>query len=478
MPTTSLFQTQVPLLRPQTTAHLAQTMTLLGLTATELYEKIENELSVNPALELLEERFCPNCHRKLAGAGACPVCSQPRTLESSEPIVFISSREFFQFSGVSSGEEEESDEDYIADSEDLPTYVLRQIAPELDPQDYKLTVYILANIDEDGLLPLSTMEIASYQHVLSSRVENLLHIIQRADPVGVGAHTPQEALLVQLEVLAETQPVPPQAARLIKEGMEMLGRRQFSDLAHLLGVSTSKVHELAQFIAQNLNPFPGRAHWGDIRQSTAAEPKAYYNPDVLIKCLHEHNAEDTPLVVEVISPMAGRLRVNPEYRRALQEAPQEKAEEWAEHYERASLLVKCLQQRNHTIIRLMARLARLQRDFILNGDDQLEPVTRAQIADELGVHESTISRAVANKTVQLPNGRIIPLKKFFDRSLHIRTEMLKIIETESRPLTDTQIARLLSERGYPIARRTVAKYRSIEGILPAHLRTNNRLAAA
>lgn len=472
-----LLQTQLPLLRPQTTAHLAQTMTLLGLTATELYQKIEAELATNPALELLEERYCPNCRRKLVASGPCPVCSQPRTLDNSDPIVFISAREYFQFSGMTSAEEEKSDDDFIADCEDLPTYVLRQIAPELDPQDYRLTVHILANLDEDGLLSLSNLEIAHYHHVPITRVENVLRIIQRADPVGVGAHSPQEALLVQLEALGETQAVPPLASKLITEGLELLGRRQYSELAGLLGVSSHKVREIAQFITQNLNPFPGRAHWGDIHQSTAAEPKAYYNPDVLIKRLSEKE-EESPLVVEVISPLAGRLRVNPEYRQALQEAPEDKVAEWMEHYERASLLVKCLQQRNHTIMRLMARIAQLQRMFILKGDDHLEPVTRAQIAQELGVHESTISRAVANKTVQLPNGRIIPLKKFFDRSLHIRTEMLKIIEVETKPLTDTQIAHLLSERGYPIARRTVAKYRSIEGILPAHLRSSNRLAVA
>ena len=133
-------------------------------------------------------------------------------------------------------------------------------------------------------------------------------------------------------------------------------------------------------------------------------------------------------------------------------------------------MIKCLQQRDHTIVRLMQRLAILQREFILHGDAHLEPVTRASLATELEVHESTISRAVSSKSVQLPSGRIVPLGKFFDRSLHIRTALRQIIAQETKPLTDTQLAKILKNQGYPVARRTVAKYRAMEGILPAHLR--------
>jgi RNA polymerase sigma-54 factor len=118
----------------------------------------------------------------------------------------------------------------------------------------------------------------------------------------------------------------------------------------------------------------------------------------------------------------------------------------------------------------MGRLAVIQRQFILNGDAHMKPITRASLAKALDVHESTISRAVSSKTVQLPNGRIIPMAKLFDRSLHIRTVLREIIAQETKPLTDTQITRLLKEKGYSVARRTVAKYRSMEGILPAHLR--------
>ena len=175
-------------------------------------------------------------------------------------------------------------------------------------------------------------------------------------------------------------------------------------------------------------------------------------------------------MVEIFSSMPGWLRVNPHFRSALAQADENHSEEWKKHLERAALFVKCLQQRNNTMRRLMKDLVQTQRDFILNGDRHLRPMTRAKLADRLGVHESTVSRAVSNKGMALPDGRIIPLAKFFDRSLSVRDRIKEIVKSELKPLTDDQIAAALRRQGVKIARRTVAKYRTIEGILPARLR--------
>jgi RNA polymerase sigma-54 factor len=463
-----IIQSQSQTIRPMTTAHLAQTMTLLELTSAELGQKIEAELASNPALELIEIRTCPNCNRRLPERGPCPVCSRPPKTEPEQPIIFISPREDFRqySSGVRSGDEM-PDEEWTAAVEDLPSFILRQIATELEPEERPLAAHILTSLDDDGLLPISITEIALYHHVRLAQVERVVRLIQRAEPVGVGSSTPQQALLVQLDVLAETGQVPELAVEAIQKSMDLLSRHAYLELGRRLKVSTKQAQSIARFISENLNPYPARAHWGDQRHVTAPRT-VYQTPDVLISRLNERS--DTPLVVEIISPYAGRLRVNPLFRDALSEAPDDKTEQWQADIEQANLLVKCLQQRNHTLVRLMARMVVLQRRFLLKGDAHLVPVTRARIADELGVHESTVSRAVSGKALQLPNGRIISISKLFDRSLHVRTALRDIVETEPKPLSDTQIAKLLSERGYLVARRTVAKYRTMEGILPARLR--------
>jgi RNA polymerase sigma-54 factor len=168
--------------------------------------------------------------------------------------------------------------------------------------------------------------------------------------------------------------------------------------------------------------------------------------------------------------VAGTLRVNPLFKEAVRETNDENREAWKGDLERASLFVKCIQQRNHTMQRLLQRVVSIQKEFIVNGDKFLKPITRASFSRELEVHESTISRAVANKTVQLPNRKIIPMADFFDRSLNVRTVLKDIIASEPHPLSDTELAGMLEKNGFSVARRTVAKYRAMEGILPAHLR--------
>ncbi len=471
-----ILQSQTQSLRPLTTAHLAQTMTLMALTAAELQQKIEAALASNPALELLEKRYCPTCRRPLSGSDPCPLCSQPQAQTDGEPIVYISAREDFYTPRGSACPEDTPAEEWAAEADDLPTYVLRQIAPELAPDDRLLAVHILTSLDDDGLLRTPLIEIARYHHVPVSRVESVQRLIQRAEPIGVGSLSPQQAMLVQLELLAETKPVPPLARQAIQQGMELLSRRLYAELGRLLAVPTAQARQIAEFISENLNPYPARAHWGDIHEAAEPPPDTYHIPDIVIS--RQDESEKTTLLIEVISPYAGRIRVNPLFREYLQQAPPEKVEQWQADLEQASLLVKCLQQRNHTMVRLMQRLAVIQRAFILHGDAHLAPCTRASLAEELGVHESTISRAVSGKAVQLPNGRIVPLARLFDRSLHIRTALRQIIEQEHKPYTDTQLAEMLHDQGYPVARRTVAKYRAMEGILPAHLRNRRPQATA
>lgn len=451
-------------------------MTLLGMTTAELKQKIEAELSQNPALELLEARSCRTCGRTLVGSTPCSICSRPHNPDNAEPIVFTSARQDFYVNAggntTNSLSPEDLPDDNISPEVDLASYVLRQIAPELAEQDRGIAAHILTSLDEDGLLPIPLFEISRYHHVSPERVGAVLELIQHSEPIGVGAGSPQEALLIQLNILEQTQAVPQHAERAIREGMHLLSRYHYAKLGQLLDIPPQEAEAIAQFISANLNPYPGRSHWGSIRQGSEAHPEVYHHPDIVISMLN--GKSDGPLVVELLFPLWGSLRIQPLFRREIKNAPKDKAAAWHEDLERANLLIKCLRQRENTMQQLATEIAREQRGFILRGDRHSKPMTRASIADRLGVHESTISRAVSGKTAQLPNGRIIPLSKFFDRSLHIRAQIREIIMHEKNALTDAQIADMLKEYGHDIARRTVAKYRSMEGILSA--RTRQRVA--
>ncbi len=463
-----------PVMRPLATAHLAQTMTLLSLTVGELRQQIDAELSANPALELVEERRCPTCRRLLPPRGPCPICSCPPAGKESEAVIFVSPRDDFIPMGDGRTDAMPED-DFSATGEDLATYVLRQVAPDLEPEERVVAAFLLSNLDEDGLLTVSFVEAARYLHVPLEMLKAVQEVIQRADPLGVGSTSTYEALRVQIEVLSETVVVPELAKQIVEEGMALVSRRQHAELARQFGVSVRAVQSAVAFISENLNPFPARSHWGDVRQPANSHCTVYHHPDILIDYLSDD--ADGRLVVEIILPLSGTLRVNPLFKRVVAEASGEKREEWKNDLERASLFVKCLQQRNHTIHRLVQRLVALQKRFIINGEKHLVPLTRAQISKELEVHESTISRAVANKTVQLPNRKIIPMASFFDRSLNVRTVLKDIIAKENSPMSDSQLVALLKKQGFSVARRTVAKYRSMEGILPAHLRQTAGQAA-
>ena len=454
--------------KPLTTAHLAHTMALLRLNSEELKQKIESELASNPALEFIEERRCPTCGRKLSQNLSCSQCSSANGSHAGDPIVFVSPPEQMSYGSVGGRDDFFSDNEFSAQTEDLPTYILRQIATELQERQRPIATHILTSLDDDGFLLIPHSEISIYHHVELSQVQEVITLIQHADPIGVGSSGVIEAMSIQLSTLGSSVPFPEATRRIVAEGMKLLSKRKYTELGKIIGIPTSQVKLIAEFIGSNLNPYPGRSHWGNTRHHTSAGPPTYKRPDVIIR--KQDDSDDSRLIVEILWPIRGILRVNPLFKKAVKNAPKEKSIQWKQDIEQANLLVKCLGQRYHTMVRLMERLANVQRDFILHGDLKILPITRAKLADELGVHEATISRAVSGKNVQLPSRKIIPIARFFDRSLHIRTELKLIIAEEPAPLSDAKIAAQLAKRGYNLARRTVAKYRSMEGILPAHLR--------
>ncbi len=462
-----MLQYQYQVHKPLTTAHLAQTMTLLSLSAFELKQQIDSELASNPALEIIEERRCPHCKRVLAENGSCPICSRPLNANEDEPIVYVSPMEDF-IPKSDYVDSEYSEEPFSPMTDDLTTYVIKQIAPELTKEQQLIAVHLLTNLDDDGFLSVNLMEVARYFHVSISTIEEVQKIIQLADPIGVGSINPQQALLVQLEVLSDTKPIPEYAYEIIKDYMDLMSKRQNAEIAKKLNISVQRVEKIVEFISDNLNPFPARSHWGTIRNPSAPDTNVYHRPDVLIS--FADNESKTQLIVEIVMPYSGTLQVSPLYKQTIKQTDAELKDAMKGDLEKASLFVKCLQQRNHTMQRLMQELVKIQKSYLTKGEKFLKPITRASLADELEVHESTISRAVSGKSVQLPNKKIVPMAAFFDRSLSARTILREIVSAEAKPLSDTEIQKRLKERGVEVARRTVAKYRAMEGILPAHLR--------
>ena len=467
-----MYQRQFLSTQPQTTAHLAQTMSLLSMNNGELSQEINKMLNENPALEKVNERRCPQCNRKLAEGQNCPKCSNPKGNNIDESIVFLSPRSDFQYAASDYNGEDYSTEEYVQEEESLSEYVLKQIVYDLEEDQRKIATYLLTLLDDDGFIQEDNISTAQYFHVPISKVEGIKDLIKRADPIGVGSAAPEEAMLTQLEVLSEKMDIPEYYKLIIQEDIETLSKKDYSGIAKKYAITIPEVKTTEKFILQNLNPYPGRASWGSNSNRQVSSHDVYTKPDIIVGYLN--NDPKQALSVEIILPYGGNLTINQVYKDAMKSSEEEKKKDLKPDYEKANLFVKCLQQRNNTMRRLLEKIAAYQVGFIRKGEKYMTPLTRASLADELEVHESTISRAVSNKSLQLPDGKIIPLSQFFDRSLGIRAELKEIIanENKNKPLSDSKIAEELGNRGHDLARRTVAKYRSMEGILPAHMRKN------
>ena len=465
-----MYQRQYLKTEPQTTAHLAQTMSLLAMNNGELIQEIEKMLNENPALERVDEIFCPQCHRRLDHGQICPKCSQPRTDNKDDSIVFLSPRSDFQFNREMVTDDGYSADDFTPGVVELPEYILKQIQYDLAEDERMIAAYFVTQIDDYGFISEGDASISQFFHVPISKVKNIREMIKRADPVGVGSQSPEEAMLVQMGLLGETTDIPSYYQTVLQDHLESLSKKDYKKIADQLNLEISDVKEAEHFILSNLNPYPGRASWGNSISGQSGSGEVYTNPDIIVGYLN--NDPEQALLIEVIVPYGGNLQINSIYKDAMKDSGDEKKEDLKPDYEKANLLIKCLQQRNNTMRRLLEKIANYQVNFIRNGEKYLTPITRASLAKELEVHESTISRAVSNKSIQMPDGKIIPLSKFFDRSLGIRSELKEIIQKENKkkPLSDSKLTEMLNERGYDLARRTIAKYRAMENIFPAHMR--------
>jgi RNA polymerase sigma-54 factor len=434
---------------------------ILAMSSMELQQAISEELDENPALELVEEATCPTCGAATFG-GICPNCSPrdvPGTRELLEP-------------GSGPARDDPEADDPIARAEasfTLQEHLDWNLRAQLPSNLHEVAMWVIGEIDENGLLTATDEEIAQESGATPSQVARVRKALHGLEPIGIGARSVRESLLMQIAHLREIgADVPKVAEALVRDHLEDLAERHFRDIAHDLGVTEREVVEAWEFVKTNLHPYPASAF---VAATHGDSPRPILRPDVLIRIV------DGELEIEVVESRRFSLRVAASYASvsAALRAPtwsDAEKEHVREHVGRARFFIDAVRRRRATLQRIAATLVKRQHDYLVLGVRHLVPLTRAEVAAEIGVHESTVSRATAEKFVMIPSGEVVPFSHFFTASLSVKDQIKAMIDAEDtrHPFSDQQIADALLSDGVAIARRTVAKYREELRILPARLR--------
>ncbi|HUG17091.1 MAG TPA: RNA polymerase factor sigma-54 [Thermomicrobiales bacterium] len=444
---------------------------ILSLSRQELDAIINQEMESNPALEVGDETICPVCGGVIEGT-FCVTC-----LISHEHDGKTESYEDFPETMYSQLATKEDSDDFdpmtlVAGSMRPRDQVALEIGTLIGSELVPVAEYLLDCLDERGFVDGDLRDIAQLFSVPLDEVENVLLAIQALSPPGVGARDLRECLMLQIAHLSSiSAELPPCVEEIVDRYVQELGAHKFGLIARELGVTAEDVERARDFIRGNLTPFPLQSQEARYWRTPLESP--HVAPDVIIAIT------EGQLDVEVVESRQSHLRVNAIYdqmaRAALaarknSEMDEETRTHVREHVARAKLFLGNVRQRHETLARISRCVADLQEEFLRDGVRRLRPLTRATVAQQVGVHESTVSRATANKYVMLPNRKVIPFSDFFTPSLSVKDMIREMIQDESDSLTDKRIVELLHRRGVRIARRTVAKYRSELNILPSTLR--------
>jgi RNA polymerase sigma-54 factor len=338
------------------------------------------------------------------------------------------------------------------------------ITPELRP----IAEMIIGNIDDYGYLQSSIDELAFSTNIPAEKILNVLKVIQTFHPPGVGCRDLRECLMLQLERADKKETM---EYKIIDRYMEALGKRRFPEIARGLGVSIDEVQDAASRVA-HLDPRPGRDFLPDTQD--------YVVPEVFVT-----PGPDGDYSVTTNNDHIPHLRISNTYKDLMSQAESsEEVREYIREKIRAGkFLIKSLHQRQQTILNIGKEIVKRQREFFDKGVTHLKPMTMVQVAEAVGVHETTVSRAVSGKYMQTPTG-VFEMKYFFTSGIKTsnaggsmsNTSVKDIInemiskENPQKPLSDEEIVNQLAAKGIEIARRTIAKYRSELNILPSHLR--------
>lgn len=427
---------QAPQLALRPSAALVAFAELLALPAIDLDELVERELAENPALERVEPPVCGACGERHES----PLCRPPRRRDSEVDRTDLL--------------------DALPQPETLTEALLAEVALAAGGDDRPVAEYVLGSLDEHGFLDTSPAELAAAIGVEPSRVVRVVDALRASGVAGLAAAGVRDCLLAQLDGLEPTAETA-LAKRIVAEHLEALAAGRFGAIARALGVGRGEVIAARDFLRERLSPYPALPATGP------EAPRIV--PDVVIRRRDDRAGFD----VELVEPRRHSLGVHPLYERLLKGAaaalPPGEAAGVTAQVRRARSFLRRLDERWTTLRRVTEALVERQAAFLDRGRG-LVPLTRAELAAELGLHESTVGRAVSGRYALLPSGRVVPLSRFFEASLGVREALAEIVAAEARPHSDGELAAALAERGFHVARRTVAKYRGRLGILPAALR--------
>jgi RNA polymerase sigma-54 factor len=452
------------------TPSLQQAIKLLPLTTLELAEVLEQEVMENP---LLEE--APKEEAELSVEDAAR--EEQEQQKKDDPLEQIDVDKFFEDyvddaepRRIRSAEQPEAPplENTLTESPDLYDHLLWQLRTSVsDELLLEIAEAIILNLDADGLLRSSVEEIANLGPYAPEEVCKALQLVQGFDPPGVAARDIGECLRLQLKHHGmEGTP----ADTMVRDFLKQLQSHQYGEIARQMGLSSEEVSRHVECI-KGLNPKPGLRYSPD--EST------YILPDVHVV------KEGDDYKVLLNDDGLPKLRISPTYKRMLDERQpgSEETRSYVKDKLRSALwLLKSVDQRQRTIFKVAESIVRHQRGFLDHGITELKPLVLRDVANDIGMHESTVSRVVANKYMHTPRG-VYEMRFFFHSgitsslgeavsSVMIKDKIRKLIEAEdgSRPLSDSRIAEVLGRDGLPLARRTVAKYREEMRLPPSNLR--------
>jgi RNA polymerase sigma-54 factor len=357
--------------------------------------------------------------------------------------------------------------DSLASQETLQQHLLEQLnTAEVSKSQREAAELIVGNIDELGFLQSSLEEISQNTTHSVPELQQMLDLVQTFHPVGVGARDLKDCLLIQLRRLGKQDSLEYQ---IVNGFLEDLGRRRFPEVARRLGVSVEQVQRAANFIS-TLDPKPG--------QIFSPDPNSYVLPDVSVDKI------DDGYSVTLNGDQIPHLRISKTYKDLMTQGSNgaDVRDYIREKIRSGKFLIKSIHQRQQTILNIANEIVKRQHEFLELGTAFLKPMTMVQIAEAVGVHETTVSRAISGKYMATPQG-VFEMKYFFTpgyqtvdgaalSNTSVKEAIADLVRNEQprNPLSDKEIVEILSDRGIPIARRTVAKYRAELNILPSNLR--------